>query len=261
MIHILASLQHTVPHTIIPRGNERGGVVAEQRLSRKDIRQPDQFMSLSVQTIDWMRGHTRYLIYSALGVVVVAAVVAGWSVWQKSRERQAEILLHEATKLVHVPARTANRLPAIEHLQKLVSDYGSTPAAAFALWYLGHLRFEGGDYSAALTAYRQAQQRFPKASQPLMLALVTLDVGYAQEASGSCDQAIPHFEAVLQLPAHWVRGEAYQGLGRCYESTGAPHKAVTIYERALSDGEINEVTRQAIVEQLALVQLRTKEQG
>ena len=235
--------------------------MAEQRLSRKEIRQPDQFVSLSVQVVDWVREHTRYLMCSALGVIVVAALITGWSVWQKHHEQQAEILLHEATKLVHGTARTANHGQALDHLQRLVSDYGSTSAAAFAFWHLGHLQFEGGDYSAALTAYRQAQQRFPKASQPLMLALVTLDVGYAQEASGTCDQAITSFEAVLQLPAHWLRGEAYLGLGRCYENTGTPHQAVTIYERALSDGEVNEVTRQAIAEQLALVQIRTKEQG
>lgn len=235
--------------------------MAEQRLSRKEIRQPDQFVSLSVQIIDWVRDHISSLIYGALGAIVVAALITGWSVWQKHRTQQAEILLHEATKQVSGTARTANRLQALEPLQQLVRDYGSTPAAAFAFWYLGHLHFEGGDYTAALTAYRQAQQRFPKASQPLMLALVTLDVGYAQEASGTCDQAIPSFEAVLQLPAHWVRGEAYLGLGRCYENTGTLHQAVTVYERALSDGEVNETTRQAISEQLTLVQLRTKEHG
>src|SRR5439155_5339458 len=113
-----------------------------------------------------------------------------WSVWQKHREQQAEIALYEATKLLNVTARTTNRSQATELLQKLVSDYGSTPAAALAYWHLGHLYFAGGEYTAALTAYKQAQQRFTRASQPLMLALVSLDVGYAQEASGACDQAI-----------------------------------------------------------------------
>ena len=92
-----------------------------------------------------------------------------------------------------------------------------------------------------------------KADQPLMVALVTLDVAYAQEASGACDpDAITGFEAVLQLPAHWLRGEAYLGIGRCHEKTGASRKAVAIYERALSDREIDEVTRQMISERLAL---------
>ena len=158
-------------------------------------------------------------------------------------------------------ARATNHSQATELLQKLVNDHGSTPAAALAYWHLGHLYFEGGEYTAALTAYKQAQQRFTRASQPLMLALATLDVGYAQEASGACDQAITSFEAVLQLPAHWLRGEAYVGMGQCHESTGAPYKAVAIYERALSDEDVNEVARQSISEHLAFWQPHTREQG
>jgi predicted negative regulator of RcsB-dependent stress response len=235
--------------------------VAEQRLSRKEIRQPDQFISFSMQILNWTQEHLRYLLYGVLAVLVVAALLTGWSAWQKKREQQAEIALYEATKLMNVTTHMSNRSQAIAQLLKLVSDYGSTPAAALAYWRLGHLYFEGGEYPAALTAYKQAQQQLTKASQPLMLALATLDVGYAQEASGICDQAITNFEAVLQLPAHWLRGEAYLGMGRCHESTGAPQKARAIYERALSDGEVNEVTRQAISERLVFLQPSTGEQS
>ena len=245
---------------MVPEGHERGDGVAEQRLSRKEVRQPDQFVSLSVQIAAWIKAHTVFLIYS-IGVVAVAAtLMTGWWAWQKHREQQADIALYEATKFMRTPS--ANRSKAVEQLQKLVSDYRGTAAAALAYWHLGHLYFEGEDYPAALTAYRQTQQRLSKADQPLMVALVTLDVAYAQEASGACDpDAITGFEAVLQLPAHWLRGEAYLGIGRCHEKTGASRKAVAIYERALSDREIDEVTRQMISERLALLQPSPKEQG
>ena len=157
---------------------------------------------------------------------------------------------------------SANHSKAIEQLQTLVSDYRGTAAAALAYWHLGHLYFEGENYPAALTAYKQAQQRLSKSQQPLMVALVTLDVAYAQEASGACDpDAITGFESVLQLPAHWLRGEAYLGIGRCHEKTGISRQAVAIYERALSDREIDDVTRQMISERLALLQPSSKEQG
>src|SRR5262249_6475084 len=186
--------------------------------------------------------------------------MTGWGAWQKHREQQADTALYEATKFMHTSS--ANRSKAVEQLQKLVSDYRGTAAAALAYWHLGHLYFEGENYPAALTAYSQAQRRLSKADQPLMVALVTLDVAYAQEASGVCDpDAITSFEAVLQLPAHWLRGEAYLGIGRCHEKTGASHKAAAIYERALSDRVIDEVSRQMISERLALLQLSPKEQG
>jgi predicted negative regulator of RcsB-dependent stress response len=252
--------KHALEDVMVPEGHERGDGVAEQRLSRKEVRQPDQFVSLSVQIAAWIKAHTVLLIYS-IGVVAVAAtLMTGWWTWQKHREQQADIALYEATKFMRTPS--ANRSKAVEQLQKLVSDYRGTAAAALAYWHLGHLYFEGEDYPAALTAYRQTQQRLSKADQPLMAALVTLDVAYAQEASGACDpDAITGFETVLQLPAHWLRGEAYLGIGRCHEKTGASRKAVAIYERALSDRAIDEVTRQMISERLALLQPSPKEQG
>jgi len=233
--------------------------VAEQRLSRKELRQPDQFVSLSVQIAAWIKAHTVLLLYGIGLVVVAATLMTGWWAWQKHREQQAGIALYEATKFMRTPS---NRSKAVEQLQKLVSDYKGTAATALAYWHLGHLYFEGENYPAALTAYRQAQQRLSKADQSLMVALVTLDVAYAQEASGTCDpDAITSFEAVLQLPAHWLRGEAYLGVGRCHEKTGASHKAVAIYEHALSDRAIDEVSRQMISERLALLQPSPKEQG
>ena len=242
------------------RRSRKGDRVAEQRLSRKEIRQPDQFVSLSVQIAVWIKAHTAFLIYGMGMVAVAATLMTGWWAWQKHREQQADIALYEATKFIRMPS--ANRSKAVEQLQKLVSDYRGTAAAALAYWHLGHLYFEGEDYPAALTAYRQTQQRLSKADQPLMVALATLDVAYAQEAIGACDpDAITGFEAVLQLPAHWLRGEAYLGIGRCHEKTGATHKAVTIYERALSDREIDEVTRQMISERLVFFQPSPKGQG
>lgn len=244
---------------MVPEGREKGDGVAEQRLSRKELKQPDQFVSLSVQIATWIKAHMVFLIYG-IGVIVVAAtLMTGWWAWQKHREQQADIALYEATKFMRTPA---NRSKAVEQLQKLVSDYGGTAAAALAYWHLGHLYFEEEHYPAALTAYKQAQQRLSKADQPLMIALVTLDVAYAQRASGACDpDAITSFEAVLQSPAHWLRGEAYLGIGGCHENAGASRKAVAIYEHALSDSALDEVSRQVISERLALLQPSPKEQG
>lgn len=234
--------------------------MAEQRLSRKEIRQPDQFVSLSVQIARWIKAHISFLTYCGIALVVVVTLITGWRAWQRHREQQADTALYEATKLIHT--RSANRAKALEQLQKLVNDYGSTDAAALAYWHLGHLYFAGEDYPAALQAYRQTQQRLSNTAQPLLVALVTLDIAYAQEASGVCDpDAIASFASVLQLPAHWLRGEAYLGIGRCHEQTGASQKAMAIYERAVSDKDISADTRQTISERLASLQLSLKQQG
>ena len=68
--------------------------MAEQRLSRKEIRQPDQFVSLSVQIAVWIKAHTAFLMYGMGMVAVAATLMTGWWAWQKHREQQADIALY-----------------------------------------------------------------------------------------------------------------------------------------------------------------------
>ena len=71
-----------------------------QRLTQKEIKRPDQFISNAVQVLSWAKTHVVHLLYGALGVVVVVAIIVAWSSWQASRYESAEVLLYEAVKLL-----------------------------------------------------------------------------------------------------------------------------------------------------------------
>ena len=105
---------------MVSEGHERDDGVAEQRLSRREIRQPDQFVSLSVQIVAWIKAHTRSLLYGVVALVVGITLITGWWAWQKHREQQADIALYEAAKFLQMPA--ANRTKAVEALQRLVAN-------------------------------------------------------------------------------------------------------------------------------------------
>jgi cytochrome c-type biogenesis protein CcmH/NrfG len=214
--------------------------------------------------MDWVRGHTRHILYGLGGIVVVTGLIAGVLVWQKQHRQQADSLLLEAMKQIDNQGDTAEKSQSENVLmafQTLVSNYSRTPAAIQAHWHLGHLYFARGDYAAALAAYQQAQRLASSNPQLLLPALITLNIGYAQEASGSCPQALTSFNAVLQSSALWLRGEAYLGTGRCYEHQGDKENAIATYQRALSDVAVNEATRQALEESLALLQPKPKTSG
>jgi predicted negative regulator of RcsB-dependent stress response len=225
-------------------------------MTRKELKQPDQFITATGQVLGWIRDHTRYLLYGVLGVVVIIGLILGWSSWQRQRQQRAAVLLQQAIKLVETASeadRVANTSKAIEQLQALTQHYGSTPSGAQAYWYLGHLHFDRGDMAAALTAYEQARQRLPR-KQQIHSALATLNIGYAQAAAGACDEAISSFEAVRQSPVTWLYGEAYLGIGRCHERNGAPDQAIAIYDQALADTHVTATVQQAINERLTQLQ-------
>jgi cytochrome c-type biogenesis protein CcmH/NrfG len=235
--------------------------VAKQRVTRKELKQPDQFITISVRVMDWMRGHTRYILYGLGGIVVITGLIAGVFVWQQQHRQQADASLLEAIKQLDNQRDTAEKSQnedALTAFQTLVTNYPRTPAAIKAYWHLGHLYFARGDYAAALAAYQEAQRLASTDPQLLLPALIALNIGYAQEARGACLQALTSFNTVLQSEALWLRGEAYLGIGRCYEHQGDREHAIATYQRALSDVAINEATRQTLEERLALLQPKPK---
>lgn len=228
--------------------------MARRRLTRKEMNQPDQFISRTVQILDWGKSHTQRLLYATIGIVVLIGLLVAWFAWQKQRHRQADVLLYQAVKLLNADSAsaagqsdaTANRDQAQQQLLVITRDYNGSRAAALAHWHLGHLYFARADYVAALASYERARQNLSRHRQQLIPALVILDTAYAQEAMGDCPQALARFEEVLQSPPGWLHGEAFLGMGRCYEQTGALDKARAIYERALSDADVSDAMRQSI---------------
>jgi predicted negative regulator of RcsB-dependent stress response len=230
--------------------------VARQRPSRSEVKQPDPFLSWSARAIAWAKDHTRHLLYGVLGAVVVVGLIVAWFSWQYQRRQRAAALLYEAHQLLDATPEATNA-PASEQalglLRTIIDDYGRTPAAAQAYWQLGHLYFVRGDYTAALTAYEQAQRHISN-NRELSSVLVTLDVAYAQEVSGACDKALVNYETVQQSSAGWLHGEAYLGMGRCHEQRHATDEAIVVYERALADTNVTGAARQTISERLARLQ-------
>jgi predicted negative regulator of RcsB-dependent stress response len=229
--------------------------VARQRLTRKEIKQPDQFISYTVQTLDWAKSHAMQLLYGVLGVVAVIALIVAWSAWQTKHQQRAEILLYEAVKLLkpnetdeQKQATEQERDAAIQKLKGLLEGYPGTPAAALAHWHLGHQYYAQSEYASALTSYRQAQALLKHDEQRLVPALVALNIAYAQEASGACAEAIASFQSVLQSSWLWLHGEAFLGVGRCHETLGALEQARDVYARALSNEDVQGAVRQRLKE-------------
>lgn len=238
--------------------------MARRRLTRKEIKQPDQFISFTAQSIEWIKAHAMYLLYGGLGVLIVIGLIVAWTTWQHHREQRANVLLYQATKQLTTAADETSeaevtpqaRAAATQQLQTVIQDYAGTPAAARANWHLGHLYFEDGKYQQALAAYERAHQGLDETQ--LLSRLVLLNLSYTHEALGACDRAITGFESVVQSSATWLHGEAYLGLGRCYEQTGALAEALTTYEQALAAPAVSGATRQQIEARQARLRARAE---
>lgn len=232
--------------------------MARQRLTRKEIKQPDQFISYTVRSLDWAKAHLHHILYGVLGILIIIGLAIAWSSWRQQRLQKAEVLLYQAVKLLNAegqdttsesggkPEDRANREQARQQLLAITRDYSGSQVGALAQWHLGHVYYERAEYAKALAAYEEARRGIGQDNKRLIPSLVRLNIGYAQEASGDCARALSSYEEVVQSSASWLRGEAFLSMGRCYESTGALDDALAVYDRALADVDVSGAIRQSI---------------
>ena len=60
-----------------------------KKLSRKDLKEPDEFLSVTVRALKWINEQKVALIVGALAVVVVILGTLGWQWYKLSKEKAA----------------------------------------------------------------------------------------------------------------------------------------------------------------------------
>jgi tetratricopeptide (TPR) repeat protein len=64
-------------------------VAEKARLRRKDLKQPDEFITLSKQALDWARAHQQVVIWGGAGLVVLLVGFGIATAYSGARERDA----------------------------------------------------------------------------------------------------------------------------------------------------------------------------
>jgi tetratricopeptide (TPR) repeat protein len=185
-----------------------------QRLTRKEIKR-DQVQEALTGVMEFLRQNLRILVVIAGGVLlVIAAVAAFWS-YRESREIEASELLAKAIGTYSAPisgdsdpATGREGLPvysdpmsrdaeARTQLELVVSDFGSSDAAAVAKAYLGEMAARSGDLDGA----RQLWEEFLKSQGDHMLASeVRLNLMSVDRAQGREQELVTQIKAMLEGP-------------------------------------------------------------
>lgn len=201
---------------------------SRSRLSRKELKAPDEFLTLTGRALSFAGQHLRAI--ALIVALVVAGIVLVWGTlaYLRGLEQgalatlsQIEARLRSTGDGQEVPAT------AVEQLQQLTQQWGVGEARGYAWLYLGHIHYRQGDYTAAVTAYQQAQA----AARParLLWPLATLGLGYALEASGEWHRAQEAYQHLIDTQQAGFLVEAYLGKGRTAERSNDLDAAIAAY--------------------------------
>lgn len=199
-----------------------------RKLRRKDIRQPDEFITTAERAWQWVRTHP--LPVGALAGAIVV-LTAGGALFARSRAARAEAAAaafakaREELAAGHVKAAAAK-------FSEIERKYHGTPGASLAQLYEGHAAMRQGEPLRAAAAYQRYLEAGAASSYLRQEALVGLAA--AREETGDVQAALSALAQAASIPGPFET-EARLAEARLRVAAGEPEKARAIYASLLAE--------------------------
>src|SRR3989338_6564320 len=163
-----------------------------QPFSTRDDLKLDPLQEYFRIILDWTLAH-RQTFLSVAGTLAVAAVVSAFIVTGlRSRDRQA----WEKYNFAQTWAVTNNPQNALNAYDDVVTNFGRTPAAAYALLGKGDVLYQQKRYAEAVETYKQCTANFP---DHMLAPKIYESLARAYEFSRNQDAAKEVYEKIITM--------------------------------------------------------------
>ncbi len=187
-------------------------------------------------------------IIGIIAAAVVLGVVIGiiWNNYQKAKMQKTLALEAKAFKLHSTiqaernsnaldsgknddAAKTGHPYQEVLNLyQELIEEYPGSKSASRALYMMGSVEYEIGNYDKAQEYFSTYRQQYP---QGAMLTESEKSLGYILAQQGKYQKAIEAFKRVEDKMSSTRKAEIQLAIGRNYEALNNVAEAVTVYQK------------------------------
>ncbi len=227
-----------------------------KRITRKQLKQPDEFITLSVRIFNYSKENLSTILKGVGAAVLVLILVVGWITYKRNEELKANIRFYRGME-IYLAARAQqeeetkpsensvstfpegadvkeNYTLALAKFERVVRKYPGTKVARLALLYAGHSAFETGDMELAIELY---QKYFKEGGQaPIIDLMIRENLAHAQEQAGKYEEAINTYQQIVDTASsNTQKAQAMFGLARSSEKLGRTSEVISLYETILSD--------------------------
>jgi tetratricopeptide (TPR) repeat protein len=199
-----------------------------EKIRRKDLRGPDEFETLTGETLAWAQGHRTPLIVAGVAILAIAVAALLMMRARVARNQEASVEFRQA----QAQLAGGNAAAAAAQFSAIEQNVASTPFGRLAGLYQGHALLKQGDGAGAATAYTEY---LSTASAPEYLRQQALiGLGRAKEMAGDASGAHDAYVQAEKLDGP-ARAEAALGVARMLESQGQSDQAREIYARLVKE--------------------------
>ncbi len=210
-----------------------------RRITRKQLKKDDEFLSAAELIFRWIAGNWRPLVAGIGAVCVVALLLWAASSWMGARADDASLLLHQAVVTFEGEAAPESLVPAgdvdaaEQQFRQVVESYGRTDQADMARLYLARIALSRGEMDEARPALEDLSRRH---TDDVIGRLANFDLIKLRIASGESAEVAADLETMVSgqsagLPLDFA---LYQ-LGELFAVEGRPDRARPYFEQLVEE--------------------------
>lgn len=201
-------------------------VGSPKRISRKDLRQPDQFITLTRKLLDLLRRHRAPFLASLALVILAALGLWGWDLYVSRHNRLAGQEYARGLALFH----NRKYLDASQTFARAAAYRWST-YRRLGLLYQANSHIALQEFGKALPPLKELLHQ--ARSDPFLRQVALLSLAYAHERSGQWRDAAASFAEAAKTQGPFQE-EALLGKARSSLQAGDLKEALASYQQHLS---------------------------
>lgn len=217
-----------------------------KKLSRKEINQPDQFVTRGEQILqNLVDNRKRYAIYvgSVLAFIILANLVCAYFQNQNDKISMAysdalrvynadvvtgdDVEANPTGKNPTFPTEEAKYLAANEKLQSLVDEHGSSSYGTVAKFYLGNTLFHLKRYTKAREAYQSFLDEAGSDFDSFKF-MAYHDIAQCYDGENNLEKALETYKKILTLDGNAGKDDANYRIAMIYKRQGKKDEAVKL---------------------------------
>lgn len=212
--------------------------MVRKKINRKQLKQPDEFITFSGKVIQWGQKYGRQIGYAAIALLGIVLASVGYRYFDNRSELKAFTLLSQANANYAVQVqKTGTQEKAYDAVkadyQNILDNYSGKNAGNVARKTLADICFNAGRYDQAIDLYEKSLKDFKK--EPFFHSIVLSDLALAHEANSNDEAAMQYFEMVANMPDAPSLDQALFHLAGLYEKAGKSEKAREFYEKIIAE--------------------------
>ena len=183
------------------------------KFKRKQLKQPDQFISTTDMVFSYLSKHKISLSFIIPALILIVCLGMWFRYNQTNTSLRMEAINFEIEQIT--ASDKIDPEQKINKIENLLKEFSDGPQKQRAILFLANQLYDAHEYNLAISLYQGILKN--TASMNLHKQLANLGIAYSLEGNKDFKEAITIYKTIIESQDEFPLFDVYLSLARCYE--------------------------------------------